>query len=108
MAKTLFDYPPHSHVGDPATSYEAGDRMVKTGALSRQEREVLKAIKDYLYIHDTFTAKEIASMLSVGRIADYADNYFKVQRRLSGLHRKGLIERTGERRNNCCVWRLKK
>jgi len=103
--KTLFDRP-IAHTNDPQTSYAAGDRMIRTGALSKQERQVFKAIKDYMYIHIDFTAKDIAGMMSVGRIAEYQENYFKASRRFSGLNRNGLIERTGERRDDCCVWRM--
>lgn len=98
---------PLAHRNDPITSYRAGERMVRTGKLNKQEREVLRACRDYLSIHDDFTAKDIAGMLSVGNTRSYTEQYFKVQRRFSGLRRKGYIERNGETRDDCKVWRLK-
>ena len=102
MPKTLFDRP-IAHRDDPITSYEAGDRMIKSGALNRQEKQVLGAIRttpgSAMSSFD-FTAKEVSE------ISGY--NYWMIQRRLSGLYHKGKIERTGERRDGCCVWRLKR
>lgn len=117
---TLFE-PPLSHTNDPITSFEAADRMVKSGALSRQERAVWKAVKWAINNmagclspdHCNFTAKELADWSGI--------SYFKIQRRLSGLHNKDKIERlntNGEKyqenkgqklmkRNKCAVWRIK-
>ena len=97
---------PLAHSNDQITSYRAGERIARTGELSRQEREVHQACKDYLAIHVDFTAKDIAGIMSVKNIRNFQDNYYKVQRRFSGLHRKGFIERTDKRRDDCCVWRL--
>ena len=108
---------PLSHTRDPGTSYDAADRMVKSGELSRQEQEILNVIVHY---HNrfggiTFTAKEIASWTEDSPIWNYI-TYYTIQRRLSGLRNKGKIERISinnngnppwERRNGCCVWRLK-
>ena len=92
---------PLAHRDDPITSYEAADRMVKSGALNRQEERVLDAIKCYKCStwKEDFTAKELSNISSI--------NYYTIQRRLSGLHNKGKIERTGEKRDGCCVWKLK-
>jgi hypothetical protein len=98
--KTLID-PPLARDTDPITSHEAADKMAKSGKLTRQEQEVYAAIKEYLRIcpyRSNFTAKDL-------RIV-YMD-YYTAQRRLSGLYYKGKIERTGEKRDGCCVWRLK-
>lgn len=103
MAETLFDAP-IAHRDDPQTSYDAGDRMIELRKLQKQENEVWVTIL-YDYEHSgkwhgyDFTAKEISRTYHLG--------YYVIQRRLSGLHRKGKIERTGEKRNGCCVWRLK-
>lgn len=90
--------------GDPETSYEAAEKMVKSGNLNRQEQKVLNAIKTHLYWRKhfgeskDFTAKELNYSRGI--------NYYTIQRRLSGLHNKGKIERTGEKRDGCMVWRL--
>jgi len=98
MADTLFNIP-LSHRNDPSTSHEAADKMVKSGALSRQEESVLHTINSRdSYGKGDFTAKELSSW-------NYT-NYYTIQRRLSGLHNKGKIERTGEKRDGCCVWKL--
>lgn len=118
---TLFDRP-LSHTGDPITSYEAADEMVKSGKLNKQEQEVWKEINRGIdnmetclgLQHQNFTAKELASWSGI--------DYFVIQRRLSGLHNKGKIERikTGKerigatdlfksiykKRDGCCVWRI--
>lgn len=105
--KTLFDRP-LSHTGDPETSYKAADRMIESGKLSRQERAVWKVICDITTNHqlesyacsgaEDFTAKELSNWSGI--------DYYTIQRRLSGLRHKGKIEHTGEKRNNCCVWRI--
>lgn len=89
---------PLSHTEDPETSYAAADKMVKSGKLSKQELQIYEAIKTCLaeWNFDDFTAKTLKS---------YAD-YYTIQRRLSSLRNKGKIERTGETRNHCKVWRL--
>lgn len=95
--KTLY------HRADPATSRDAAAKMIKSGKLARQEREVLRTIENrssYGFVYSDFTAKELSAW-------DNSD-YFVIQRRLSGLRRKGKIERTGQKRDGCCVWRLTK
>lgn len=93
------------HRNDPETSREAAKKMVKSGKIQGQERLVYFIIQRYKntftkYHQFDFTAKELVNHT-------YTLNYFQIQRRLSGLHRKGYIERTGEKRNGCAVWRLK-
>ena len=97
--KNLFDQP-LVHSRDPITSFEAADKLVESRALSRQEDEVWKAIKTFLsdWPFNDFTAKTLTSYV----------NYYTAQRRLSGLYNKGLIERTGERRNGCMAWRIRR
>lgn len=89
---------PLSHTKDSETSYEAADKMVKSGKLNKQEQQVLKAIKTFLseFPFKDFTAKTLTCYM----------DYYTIQRRLSGLYHKGKIERTGEKRNGCCVWRI--
>ena len=108
--KTLFE-PPIAHRGDPETSYEAGQKMIDSGELSRQEQWVLEQIQNSML--GEFTALELARGIK--------DNlYSKIQRRLSGLRTKGKIERLNteggvyientdqelKKRDGCAVWRL--
>jgi hypothetical protein len=95
---TLFDLP-IAHRSDPATSYEAGEKMIKSGELMKQQREVFEAIKRSQkdFGHNDFTARELSRWSGI--------DYFVIQRRLHELG--GLIERTGEKREGCCVWRLR-
>lgn len=99
---TLYEFDKLCRRNDPQTSKDAAEKMVKSGKLARQERLVLVTIEDVceaLYKKD-FTAKEIVRW-------NNRFDYYTIQRRLSGLHNKGKIERTGEKRDGCCVWRLK-
>lgn len=90
------------HKSDPETSREAAEKMVRSGKLAQQETMVYIAIKDCLasMTFNTFTARNVALWSGI--------NYYTIQRRLSGLYRKGKIERTGEKRDGCCVWSLVK
>lgn len=93
---------PLSHSFDPQTSYDAADRMLKSGKLNKQEQYVLDSIHSIAgstMLSFNFTAKDIACWTTI--------SYYTIQRRLSGLRNKGKIERTGERRNGCCVWKIK-
>ena len=88
-AKTLF------HKSDPDTSRVAADKMIKSGKLNWQENKV------WGWAHHMpveFTAKELAVFSGL--------DYHLIQRRLSGLRNKGKIERTGEKRDGCCVWKV--
>lgn len=106
---TLFDMEVKKlcHRDDPETSHEAAKKMIESGELNRQEERVWDAIKSYInfnkqvkdVIITDFTPKEICEIIKIG--------YHVIQRRLSGLHRKGKIERTGQKRNGCAVWKLK-
>ncbi len=107
---TLFEQP-LSHKDDVITSYEAADKLIKSGKLSRQEQGVYNDICRYIIDcnHKDFTPKEITGC-----------DYPTIQRRLSGLRNADKIERLntkGERyqenkgqelmkRNNCAVWRI--
>lgn len=86
-----------AHTNDPETSKIAADKLVKSGALNRQEQRVLGYALTYL--GNDFTAKELSEW------SDF--DYFTIQRRLSGLHNKGKIERTGGKRGGCMIWRIK-
>ena len=92
---------PLSHTNDPATSFDAADKLIKSGALSKQEKKVLSKIKWYkkgFGYGENFTARELSIIAKL--------DYHLIQRRLSGLRDKGKIERTGEKRDNGKVWRL--
>jgi len=88
---------------NPQTSKDAAAKMVKSGALNRQEKEVYNAIKKSM--KKEFTTKNIASWMTT---LPYYKAYDICRKRFSGLERKGKIEElTGERRDGCRVWRLK-
>jgi len=92
--KTLF------HRNDPETSEMAADKLVKNGELNRQERQVWNSIIWFLSDGSKdFTARELADWCP-------GDHYFTIQRRLSGLRNHDKIERTGEKRNGCMVWKI--
>ena len=98
--KTLIN-PPLARDSDPITSHEAAEKMVKSGKLNKQESLVYSKIKqlfNWFPFKTDFTARDLESV--------YLD-YYIAQRRLSGLHYKGKIERTNEKRDGCAVWRLK-
>jgi len=90
-----------SHTRDPITSFVAADKLVKSGELSRQERQVWNSIIWFLAESPkgNFTARELADWCP-------GDHYFTIQRRLSGLRNHDKIERTGEKRNGCMVWKI--
>jgi len=94
--KTLFDLP-LAHRNDPITSYEAGDRMLNSGKLVKQQKLVMTAIITQRF--ENWTAKELSIVSGI--------DYFVIQRRLHELAHKGLIERTGKKREDCCVWKEK-
>lgn len=112
-AKKLF---PLSHRDDPITSDEAAEKMVESGKLALQEQLIWGLILHrtiYCNVED-FTAKELDIFSSCDT------DYYTIQRRLSGLHRKGKIERVqykenvspytfvyrNLKRDGCCVWKL--
>jgi len=108
-----------ARTNDPQTSKDAAEKMVKSGALSWQEKMVLLAITRYW--KDEFTTKEVAKYMSIKSVMPYYKAYDICKRRFSGLERHGKIElvvREGithwpsgepvyKRRDGCRVWRLK-
>lgn len=101
---------PLAHRDDPQTSYDAAEKMVKSGALAKQEREVYGAIRTMLgsaMQSFDFTTKDIASQMAANELHTYFKFYDTCRRRFSGLHNKGKIERTGEKREGCMIWKLK-
>ena len=101
--KYLFSTP-LARVKDPITSHKAAEKMVVSGALNKQEKEVYDAILRNAIMFPDFTTKDIAiAMLSM----PYWKAYDICRRRFSGLKNKGKIELTGDRRDGCRVWRLK-
>ena len=101
---------------DSQTSKDAAVKMVESGALNKQEKEVYKAIVEYddanslskVFKNQGFTTKDIAeSMSEFRRYADYYKWYDICRKRFSGLADKGKIEPTGDRRDGCQIWRLK-
>lgn len=86
---------------DPQSSKDAAEKMVKSGALSRQEDEVLYVI--WSVQKSDFTTKEIAEHMIA---YPYHKAYDICRKRFSGLRNKSKIERTGEIRDGCFVERL--
>ncbi len=98
---------------NPQTSKDAAEKMVKSGELNRQEKEVYKAIlkagkKD-------FTTKEIAAWMFC--FEPYHKAYDICRKRFSDIEMKNKIEliwlgvdKKGKniykRRDGCRVWRL--
>lgn len=95
------------HANGSQTSKDAAKKMVESGALSRQEKEVLFVIQNWYFGRD-FTTKDIArKMLPM----PYYKAYDICRKRFSGLEDKGKIDVVWEalkikRRDNCRVWRL--
>lgn len=111
-SKSLFE-PPLAHSRDPQTSFDAADKMVKSGKLRKQQKEVYEAI--LAYPNTEFTAKELSRKQPGSGL-----NYWQIQRRLNELANKFLIARIlnkeamkrhkkiiYKQRDGCCVWRLK-
>ena len=88
---------------NPQTSKDAAEKMVKSGALNRQENEVFDVIKKYGL---DFTTKDIARSVWWHTEMPYDKAYDICRKRFSGLQMKGKIELTGDRRDGCRVWRL--
>ena len=118
---------PLARSNDPETSKAAAVKMVKSGALNRQEADVYNAIQRYRRADD-FTTKEVAYWVAYIGKFPYHKAYDICRKRFSGLERKGKIEliQTGvkvtytksipslriekpiyKRRDGCRVWRLK-
>ena len=95
----LFEYEGCStalaHKDDPQTSLDAAEKMLKSGGLARQQRCVLECIRSSNF--EDFTALELAEGVK-------NEWYYVIQRR---LHELPQIKTTGEKRDGCCVWRLK-
>jgi hypothetical protein len=106
MAETLFDYP-IAHRNDPMTSYDAGQKMIDSGKLNKQQADVYLLIKWYCNFNGKtdFTAKEVAMYVQNKFPTTYKHiTYIVIQRR---KHEIPYIEETKEVRDGCCVWRLK-
>lgn len=90
---------PLAHTNDPITSYEAAEKMVESGNLTRQQESVLRIIQRYSRNHRDFTPLELTD-------GHRTALYFAIQRRKNELKNKGKIEETGEIREGLEVWRL--
>ena len=91
---------PHSHRGDPLSSYRSGDRLLKSGRIRGQMKAVLEALR----CHQGSTSAELAQLADMDR--------YTVARRLPALAAKGLVERGPERlckvcKSVCVTWRVK-
>lgn len=91
---------PLSHSRDPVTSFEAAERLYRSGKLNGQCKAVFKALRS----NSGATSAELAKKMSVDRHLP--------ARRLPDLARQGLIERGSIRtcnvtHNPCVTWRLR-
>ena len=96
--KTLFDYPA-SHNKDPVTSYEAEEKVTKSGKRSRQAMEVFEVLKR----HNGSTSAELGFIMN--------DRYLPA-RRLPDLEKAGLVKRGIIReclvcKYKCVTWLVK-
>ena len=83
-----------AHTDDPQTSKDAAEKMVKSGALNRQEQWVYNLIVRYVNSHPldcdkNFTTKDIAHWTYA---VAYDKAYDICRKRFSGLRDKGKIE----------------
>lgn len=92
--KTLFDRP-IAHTNDPQTSYDAGEKAIKSGLIESEMDRIRSAIEKHFSISD-FTGKELAEKSGI--------NYFIVYKRLSVLRSKGEIKLTGVERDGCTTY----
>lgn len=123
-AHNLFEYSGCSTAlarkDDPQTSKDAAEKIVKSGALNRQEKMVYEEIQGYYRNFGDFTTKDIAKWISLPNFIPYDKAYDICRKRFSGLERKGKIKLVKEkknvtdctfiyvdkRRDGCRVWRL--
>jgi len=105
--RTLFDIP-LAHRNDPDTSFEAADKMVKSGKFQYSVNKVREAIKRYqrVMMRPDFNAKELALFISDEEQIDYFRLYYVIEKRLSVLEKENMIKRTNLERNNCQVWQI--
>jgi len=90
-----FEVIPRARKDDPDTSYEAAEKIVKTGHCLEWYRKIYKALRDNERPQG-WTAKEIAWLIAG---ADWKDAYGCVWRRLGEMVDKGFIirSRTGRK-----------
>lgn len=93
--ETLPLFKPLSHSADPQTSFDAVEKLAKSGKLKQQRAMVWAAIQKYPF--DDFTAEELNRKFPhLG--------YPLIQRRLSEIPQ---IQHNGKRRNGYAVWERK-
>ena len=101
--KTLFDQP-SSHTKDPQTSYEAAEKVIKSGKFQYSVEQVREAITRYCKVFGfEFTAKEVADFISKEDKIDYYPLYIIIQKRKSVLENQGFLIITDRESNDCCV-----
>jgi hypothetical protein len=92
-----------SRTGDPETSKEAVRRLKESGELAIQEQRILTLCKTYPGAD--FTFKELAGRAEAIGVPLSGT---QINKRLVYLRRKSLIEKTGEVREGCAVYRVVK
>lgn len=100
--------PPLAHTNDHLTSFEAAEKMVKSGKFHYSVEQVREAIKRYCKVYGLeFTPKEVAEFISEEDKIDYFKLYIVIQKRKSVLKNEAFIKQTDRKRNDCAVWELR-
>lgn len=95
---------PLSHTKDSQTSYEAANKMVKSGKFHYSVEQVRQAITRYCKVFGfEFTAKEVADFISREDRIDYYKLYIVIQKRKSVLANQGFLKITERECDDCCV-----
>lgn len=83
--RTLFDLIPSAGTRDPVTSFEAAERVNKSGRRQANIERVYKAVQN----HSGYTSRELSYIVDLER--------HEVARRLSDLLKMGLVRQGGKR-----------
>jgi len=88
---------PLSHRDDPLSSYQAGDRVLRSGKVKGQMKFCLLAVRRW----PGRTSAELAQLAGMDR--------YSVARRLPALEHRGFVKKGGERlctvcKSKCVTW----
>lgn len=107
------DYPNTAGYTEPTTSKAAADAIEETGRAQTLMDEVLRVLRIACRTNKWLIDPELYEGLTADEIAaELGESVFSVRPRVAELHKRGLIEPTGERRKSSNgrashVWRLK-
>jgi len=94
---TTYD-PPSLHLVKKGQETATVEQAKREGKLTKARAEVWECCVHYPGAN--FTAKDLEAQFGIG--------YHKIQKRLGELRIAGLIELTGEKRDNCAIYVLSK